>query len=98
MKRKIMYRVIHGFVFFKGLLLFLKNIIVKKTCVLPTFDPKDCASFFRWAADLKRPPTDQNLTSSNDGQSVSPLPLPPSSDEPSPTLLDEIGEDRRRLY
>ena len=67
---------------------FLKNIIVKKTCVLPTCDPKDCSSFFQWATDLKKIPTVFKPTSSNDGQSVS---LPPSHDEPSPSILDESG-------
>ncbi len=38
----------------------------------------------------KKTPTVFNLTSSNDGQSVS---QPPSHDEPSPTILDESGED-----
>ncbi len=69
---------------------FLKNILVKKTTVLPTLDSKVGNSFFRWAADLKIPPMDPNPTNTNDGQSVS---HPPSSDEPSPSILDEFGED-----
>ncbi len=48
------------------------------------------SSFYRWATDLKTPPMDPRPTISNDdGQTVC---HPPGSDEPSPSILDEVSD------